>query len=216
MNKKIEEIVLEFYSIFEGNKFEPSYKMLKGNGKKVEPYFIEDWIRETLTKQEEGIIEKLFTIEKRKWNDAEHCSCLGYAIIQIAGGEESEKGKEMEERLQTLKTKSMNKKIEKKWEKEFDKRFCILNKDNNNALYLNEMITSASVKSFIRQLLTEQEGNVIERIKERLIVLKEQELPKICEDYSGDMNERICFDDGYTVAISDFKSFLKTLTNKDN
>jgi hypothetical protein len=48
------------------------------------------------------IIEELFQIEKEKWKDCDHCTCLGYAIIQIAGGEDSEKGKEMEKRLQEL------------------------------------------------------------------------------------------------------------------
>lgn len=46
----IEEKVQEFYSTFEGNKFEASYKKLKDIGdEKVGPYFMSDWLTETLT-----------------------------------------------------------------------------------------------------------------------------------------------------------------------
>lgn len=45
-----ERIVGEFYSTFAGNKFEASYKKLKQvEDGKVAPYFIEDWLKETLT-----------------------------------------------------------------------------------------------------------------------------------------------------------------------
>lgn len=47
-------------------------------------------------------IEELFEIEKTKWKDAVHCTCMGYALIQLAGGEDSKGGKEMEKRLQAL------------------------------------------------------------------------------------------------------------------
>lgn len=50
----------------------------------------------------EEITEQLFKIEKEKWKDAEHCTCLGYSIIEVAGGEESRGGKEMVKRLQAL------------------------------------------------------------------------------------------------------------------
>ena len=46
--------------------------------------------------------EILFEIEKSKWKDAEHCSCLGYVLVQLAGGEDSEGGREMEKRLLAL------------------------------------------------------------------------------------------------------------------
>lgn len=44
-------------------------------------------------------IEELFTVEKEKWADAVHCTCLGYALIQLSGGEDSIEGQEMEKRL---------------------------------------------------------------------------------------------------------------------
>ena len=47
-----------------------------------------------------------------------------------------------------------------------------------------------------------------EWLVDRIKLLKEQELPKACEDYSGDMDERVHFDDGYTEALSDISSLL--------
>ncbi len=52
--------------------------------------------------EEKEIIEKLFAIEKEKWHDAVHCTCLGYALVELCGGEDSEGGKEMERRLLEL------------------------------------------------------------------------------------------------------------------
>ncbi len=48
----------EFYSIFEGNKFEASYKMIKtGEDGKVEPYFISDWLQ-TYTEELEAKVRE--------------------------------------------------------------------------------------------------------------------------------------------------------------
>lgn len=67
---------------------------------------IEKLLTQTLTttaqRVREETIEDVFQIEKEKWRDAEHCTCLGYALVQLAGGEDSEGGKKMEERLSTL------------------------------------------------------------------------------------------------------------------
>ena len=71
--------------------------------------FINQKLQQAEQRKIEEIIEELFKIEKEKWNDAEHCSCLGYALIKISGGEDSQAGKEMEKRLQSLKTLTTNK-----------------------------------------------------------------------------------------------------------
>lgn len=52
--------------------------------------------------EREKVIEELFEIEKNKWEDAEHCSCMGYALLVLSGGEESENGMKMQERLLAL------------------------------------------------------------------------------------------------------------------
>ena len=44
-------------------------------------------------------VEELFKIEQEKWSDAVHCPCMGYALIELSGGEESEGGIEMQRRL---------------------------------------------------------------------------------------------------------------------
>jgi hypothetical protein len=59
MNKSIEELIAEFYSTFEGNKFEASAKKLKQNGDKVEAYFIEDWLREKFQSQADSFINEI-------------------------------------------------------------------------------------------------------------------------------------------------------------
>jgi hypothetical protein len=38
------------------------------------------------------------------------------------------------------------------WEEEFDRSFCLKNLDNNNALYMNDLITGATVKNFISKV----------------------------------------------------------------
>lgn len=60
-----------------------------------------------MNEERQKVLEELFEIEKEKWGDAVHCSCLGYAIVQIAGGEDSEDGKKWERRLLALNTKSL-------------------------------------------------------------------------------------------------------------
>jgi hypothetical protein len=44
-------------------------------------------------------IEDLFTIEQEKWDDAIHCTCMGYALVELSGGEDSAEGQVMQERL---------------------------------------------------------------------------------------------------------------------
>ena len=64
------------------------------------------WIEKTLTQLEkevrEELVEQLFKVEKEKWHDAEHCTCLGYALVEVCGGEDSEDGQLMEKRLLAL------------------------------------------------------------------------------------------------------------------
>lgn len=57
----------------------------------------------------ESAIQELFEIERDKWSDAIHCTCMGYALVELSGGEESEGGKQMEKRLRTLPTDSTEK-----------------------------------------------------------------------------------------------------------
>lgn len=46
----------------------------------------------------EEVADKLIKIEKDKWEDAEHCTCLGYAIVSVFG-------EKYEKILQNLKSK---------------------------------------------------------------------------------------------------------------
>jgi len=75
-NQEIEDLVAEFYSVFEGNKFEASYKRLKDVDGKTTGYFIEDWLREKFTmygnvrelapkdnQEIERIVEEIFDTE---------------------------------------------------------------------------------------------------------------------------------------------------------
>ena len=61
-------------------------------------------IKKAIPKMEEEIVKHyiaiLEQIDKEKWNDAEHCSCLGYAISLMKGEEPEEY-----ERLLTTLTK---------------------------------------------------------------------------------------------------------------
>ena len=54
-------------------------------------HFIKDFIKWLLLQERERIAEELVKIEKRKWKDAEHCSCLGYAIVTVFGEEYEDK-----------------------------------------------------------------------------------------------------------------------------
>lgn len=45
----------------------------------------------------EKIAEKLLEIEKEKWDDAVHCTCLGYAIVTIFGDKYEKKIKELKD-----------------------------------------------------------------------------------------------------------------------
>ena len=88
-------------------------------------------------------------------------------------------------------------------EKLFDEKW-----ENEDFLYKSQITTSKiAVISFIHTIRQQD----IEAIKERLEMLKEQELPKACEDYSGDMDERVRFDDGYTAALSDILAYIEGL-----
>ena len=44
---------------------------------------LEYWLEEHDKRLYQKIIEKLETIEKEKWEDAEHCTCLSYAIDML-------------------------------------------------------------------------------------------------------------------------------------
>lgn len=48
------------------------------------------------------IIEELIQIQKERWSDAIHCTCLGFAIVQIAGGEDSKEGMAVTKRLMEI------------------------------------------------------------------------------------------------------------------
>jgi len=55
-------------------------------------------VLEVLLQQErERIAEELVKIEREKWKDAKHCSCLGYAIVKVFG-------EKYEDRLTSIKT----------------------------------------------------------------------------------------------------------------
>lgn len=78
---------------------------LRGCLNNVENEFVEyiSKVEEDARKDErERVIQELFGIEKDKWNDAEHCTCLGYALVKLSGGEDSKGGQEMEKRLKGL------------------------------------------------------------------------------------------------------------------
>jgi len=64
-------------------------------------------IQQAVEEERARVVEELFEMEKNKWKDVEHCTCLGYAIIQVVGGEDSKEGKEMSKRLSSLKEKSL-------------------------------------------------------------------------------------------------------------
>lgn len=63
-----------------------------------------DFIRQEKELTRKEVVEELFEIKKNEWKDEIHCTCLGYAIVKISGGEDSEEGKEMEKRLLNLLT----------------------------------------------------------------------------------------------------------------
>jgi len=50
----------------------------------------EEKVNQSLLSQKEEIVKKLIEIEKEKWNDAYHCTCLGYAIVQVFGEKHEE------------------------------------------------------------------------------------------------------------------------------
>ena len=41
--------------------------------------------KQALYRQEQKFAKQLIKIEKEKWGDAEHCTCLGYAIVTVFG-----------------------------------------------------------------------------------------------------------------------------------
>ena len=45
----------------------------------------------------EEVLERFYKVEKAKWKDAEHCTCLGFAIGHIGG-------KKWEEKVEALQT----------------------------------------------------------------------------------------------------------------
>lgn len=52
---------------------------------------MEEKIKEAEDRKVKEIADKLVQIEKEKWDDAEHCNCLGYAIVTVFGEEYEEK-----------------------------------------------------------------------------------------------------------------------------
>jgi len=47
--------------------------------------FIFAQIRQARQREREVIVNKMLKIEKTKWHDCEHCTCLAYAIVSIFG-----------------------------------------------------------------------------------------------------------------------------------
>ena len=47
--------------------------------------FISDQLRQARQREREVIVNKMLKIEKTKWHDCEHCTCLAYAIVSIFG-----------------------------------------------------------------------------------------------------------------------------------
>ena len=64
--------------------------------------FLSEKLDQARAEERERVVEELFEIEKTKGKDAKHCTCLGYAIIQVVGGEDSKEGKEMIKRFSSL------------------------------------------------------------------------------------------------------------------
>ncbi len=56
----------------------------------IEGSRIKEFIEQLLNKEKLKLLEGLHAIEKEKWGDAEHCSCLGFAIHKICCGDEKE------------------------------------------------------------------------------------------------------------------------------
>jgi hypothetical protein len=61
-------------------------------------------IEQTYKQCGENILEELIKIENERWEDAKHCTCLGYAIIQVAGGDDGDID-ELERRLKLMRNK---------------------------------------------------------------------------------------------------------------
>jgi hypothetical protein len=61
-------------------------------------------IEQTYKQCGENILEELIKIENERWEDAKHCTCLGYAIIQVAGGDDGDID-ELERRLKLMHNK---------------------------------------------------------------------------------------------------------------
>ena len=78
----LEAVVKGLYDLFGKNKHFPFTVDLPT----VEKYF-RSALTENRKRVREEIVNKLVEIEKRKWNDAVHCTCLGYAIVEIFGEE---------------------------------------------------------------------------------------------------------------------------------
>ena len=89
--KKIAELKETWPQLYEGIVEALQYQELK-----------EASIAEAKNEERERMVEELFEIEKTKGKDAKHCTCLGYAIIQVVGGEDSKEGKEMIKRFSSL------------------------------------------------------------------------------------------------------------------
>ena len=47
----------------------------------------QEMVKKAMKEQRQEIANKLIDIENSKWKDAEHCTCLGYAIVTIFGEE---------------------------------------------------------------------------------------------------------------------------------
>jgi len=89
MTKTIEEIIAEARGILaqgyctkENEKKEVDADLLLAQADLLEAF-----LKQTLEAKAEEVIKFLKQVDNEKWNDAVHCTCLGYAIDYLEGGE---------------------------------------------------------------------------------------------------------------------------------
>lgn len=103
----------------------------------------------------------------------------------------------------------------KGWEQRFEEKFIHFKLPKERMININTDTKVIEIeglandlKTFFRQELSLAKQQWIEEIGK----MKETEnMIKVCDDYSDILDERIHFDDGYTLALDEVLSYLKKL-----
>lgn len=110
----------------------------------------------------------------------------------------------------------MLKQIQKNWDESLseygslhNENCCVNFEDSRSCEVGVEILDCCENMKNLKSYMDSRDKAILEVLLDIMKLLKEQELPRACEDYSNDLDERIHFEDGYTEAFNDLSSEIK-------